>query len=286
FSLELYHIIKCGYFTKCNPNVPEELYFHVSTSNHSVTTPFKAYIKYTSNVLAAMTNNDVKAVKKVMRDSGYEESSSIEVLSFVEEFFELCISIYGKPDVYNSLQTSENSFNHLFVWQTMGFVADSINEYNLKFIPGEYILMALEETNKVDACIIHDAMEICLLETSRKLFLRDNTKYGFDHTKGNFGSLTIFNNIYKKYCWASKQTIGSLKIPFVHARHDAVHLWSLELCSSKLYCSKKIFKCAVPKAMNATNDILALGNVCWCLTVSNNQILISKTYINTKKTVS
>jgi hypothetical protein len=100
----------------------------------------------------------------------------------------------------------------------MGFAADSANEYNLKFIPGEYILMASGETNKVDACIIHDAMEICLLETSGKLFLRDNTKYGFDHIKGNFGSLTIFNKIYKKYCWASKETAGRLKIPFVYAR--------------------------------------------------------------------
>lgn len=100
----------------------------------------------------------------------------------------------------------------------MRFAADSVNGYNLKFIPGEYILMASEETNKVDACIIHDVMEICLLETSGKLLLRDNTKYGFDHIKGNFGSLTIFNNIYKKYCWASKETAGKLKIPFVHAR--------------------------------------------------------------------
>lgn len=100
----------------------------------------------------------------------------------------------------------------------MGFAADSVYEYDLKFIPGEYILMASKETNKVDACIINDGMEICLLETSGKLLLRDNTKYGFDHIKSNFGSLNIFNNIYKKYCWASKETAGRLKIPFVYAR--------------------------------------------------------------------
>ncbi|EPB83308.1 hypothetical protein HMPREF1544_09954 [Mucor circinelloides 1006PhL] len=148
----------------------------------------------------------------------------------------------------------------------MGFAADSVNEYDLKFIPGEYILMASKETNKVDACIIDNGMEICLLETSGKLLLRDNNKYGFDHIKCNFGSLNIFNNIYKKYYWASQETAGRLKIPFVNARHGTIHLWSLELCSPKLYCSKKVFKCVVPKAMSETNDILALGNVCWCLT--------------------
>ncbi|KAL7313332.1 hypothetical protein PS15m_007093 [Mucor circinelloides] len=126
--------------------------------------------------------------------------------------------------------------------------------------------MASKETNKVDACIIDNGMEICLLETSGKLLLRDNTKYGFDHIKCNFGSLNIFNNIYKKYYWASQETAGRLKIPFVHARHDTIHLWSLELCSPKLYCSKKVFKCVVPKATSETNNILALGNVCWCLT--------------------
>lgn len=55
-SLEQYHIIECGYSIKCNPNVREELYFHVSTSNHSVTTPFKAYTEYTGDVLAVMTS--------------------------------------------------------------------------------------------------------------------------------------------------------------------------------------------------------------------------------------
>lgn len=134
-----------------------------------------------------------------MRNSSYEENSSTDVLNFVEEFFELCISIYKKTDLYNILQISESSFNHSFVWLIMGFAADSVNEYNLKFIPGEYILMAPKETNKVDACIIDNDMEICLLETSGKLLLRDNTKYGFDHIKCNFGSLNIFNNIYKKH---------------------------------------------------------------------------------------
>lgn len=56
FCLERYHIIECGYSIKCDPNVPEELYFHVSTSDHSVTTPFRACNKYTSDILTAMTS--------------------------------------------------------------------------------------------------------------------------------------------------------------------------------------------------------------------------------------
>ncbi|KAI9470971.1 MAG: hypothetical protein EXX96DRAFT_623149 [Benjaminiella poitrasii] len=259
FCLEQYHIIECGYAIKCNLNVPENLYFHVSTRNHRVTTPFKAYIKHTNDVLAAMTSNDIKAVKKVVQNPSCEKSSSTEVLNFVEEFFELRKSIYKKPDVYTGLQTNESSFNHLFVWLIMGFAADNANEFNFKFIPREYIFMVSEETNKVDVCIIHYAIKLCLLETSRQLFLRDNTRYGFNHIKGNFGALIIFNHIYKKYCWASKETAGRLKTLFVYARHDTIYLWLLELCSSKLYCSNQVLRCVAPKAMNATNDILALG---------------------------
>lgn len=88
----------------------------------------------------------------------------------------------------------------------------------MKFIHGEYILVASKETHKVDACIVDGGVEICLLETSGKLLLRDNSKYGYDHIKCNFGSLNIFNNIYNKYYWGSKETAGRLRISFVYAR--------------------------------------------------------------------
>lgn len=49
---------------------------------------------------------------------------------------------------------------------------------------------------------------------------------------------------------------------------DMLYLWSLELCSSKLYTSKKTFKCVIPAKMTDVKDILALGNLIWLYKVS------------------
>ncbi|RCH77725.1 hypothetical protein CU097_001613, partial [Rhizopus azygosporus] len=54
-------------------------------------------------------------------------------------------------------------------------------------------------------------------------------------------------------------------IPFVHARHDHVHLWSLELCAKKLYALKKVFKFKIPGDKSDVKNILAMGHFVWQL---------------------
>ncbi|CAO3677859.1 unnamed protein product [Rhizopus microsporus] len=60
-----------------------------------------------------------------------------------------------------------------------------------------------------------------------------------DHIKVHYGALSIFNAIYKKYYWTSEATALKLYIPFLHSIDDMIHSWSLGLCSSNLYYSKK-----------------------------------------------
>jgi hypothetical protein len=107
------------------------------------------------------------------------------------------------------------------------FAADSVNEYSLKLVPGEHILLASKETHKVNACIVDDAIEICLLEISGNLRLNDNTKYGYNHIKCNFGLLAIFNFIYQKHFWPTEETAENFKIPFVHARRKQLYSSSI-----------------------------------------------------------
>ncbi|KAL4211855.1 hypothetical protein AB4K20DRAFT_1985666 [Rhizopus microsporus] len=70
-----------------------------------------------------------------------------------------------------------------------------------------------------------------------------------DHIKVHYGALSIFNAIYKKYYWTSEATALKLYIPFLHSIDDMIHSWSLGLCSSNLYYSKKVFKNRVPRDM-------------------------------------
>lgn len=89
----------------------------------------------------------------------------------------------------------------------------------LNFVAGEYFLHSSKEEYKADACILDSSKnEICLLETSGCYLLGDLPKYGYDHVKGAFGTLTMFNAAFKKYHRASFEVPQQLNILFVHAR--------------------------------------------------------------------
>ncbi|RCH99423.1 hypothetical protein CU097_015346 [Rhizopus azygosporus] len=104
----------------------------------------------------------------------------------------------------------------------------------LEFLPGEYLLKSSQEKYNADGCIIDDeGNEVFVLETSRKLMLNEKWEYGYDHVKCTF--------------------------------EDSLHLWVLELYFNKLYISNKAFKCKIPENMKDIKNVLALGNLLWCL---------------------
>ncbi|ORE19181.1 hypothetical protein BCV71DRAFT_283957 [Rhizopus microsporus] len=223
FSLEKYHIIKCGYSIKYD---------------YTISTPFQTHSQYTTSVLAVMKKNEFKAIEKAVKSLETTEEIPSTNQNFIEEFFHVCLYIYRKPNLYERLSINKTSFNHSFIWLIMEFVVNSMPDMSLKFSPAEYILSA-------DACISVDENELSILETSGKILLNDNSKYGSDHIKVHYGALSIFNAIYKKYYWASEATALKLHIPFLHARDDMIH-----------------FK--VPRDMTEINDIPALGDLSWC----------------------
>lgn len=218
FCLEKYHIIKCGYSIKCDPSIPDELWAYFKDEDYTISTPFQTYSRYTTSVLAVMKKNELKAIEKVVKTSETTEEIPNTNQNFIEEFFHVCLYIYRRPNLYERLSINETSFNHSFIWLIMEFVVDSMPDMSLKFSSAEYILKCSKEEYKADACILVDENELSILETSGKILLNDNSKYGSDHIKVHYGALSIFNAIYKKYYWASEATALKLHIPFLHAR--------------------------------------------------------------------
>lgn len=161
-----------------------------------------------------MKTNNVDSVEDIVKS---ETIVGNDCHAFVKEFFRACLWIYKKPNLYSRLSLCENGFNHNFIWPVMEFAVDQVKDA-FKFHHAEYILKAADEENKVDACVIFENVELCILETSGKLYLNDNTKYGRDHIKAHYGALSMVNKIYKDYCYAKQETASKLCIPFIHAR--------------------------------------------------------------------
>ncbi|KAI8378289.1 hypothetical protein EDC96DRAFT_540623 [Choanephora cucurbitarum] len=178
---------------------------------------------------------------------------------FLQDFFSYCINLLKKKDVAAALSQSEANFNLFVLWPLMDLAAG-----DLKFCAGEYVLLSSKEEYKADACIVDNYKnEICLLETSNGLLCGDMPKYGYDHVKGAFGALTMFNAAFKKYHKVDYKVAQQLSILFVHARDDCIHLWSLELCSKKVYALKKVYVAKLVTSNTESSQVVALGNLVW-----------------------
>lgn len=124
------------------------------------------------------------------------------------------INLLKKKDVAAALSQSEANYNLFVLWPLMDLAAG-----DLKFCAGEYVLLSSKEEYKADACIVDKHKnEICLLETSNGFLCGDMPKYGYDHVKGAFGALSMFNAAFKKYHKADYDIAQQLSILFVHAR--------------------------------------------------------------------
>lgn len=72
------------------------------------------------------------------------------------------------------------------------------------------------------------------LKTSEKFQLGDPGKYDYDRINVTFGALSIFNATFKKYCWASEDTVLGLRIHFLHVRRKQFLLITSEYQYSHL----------------------------------------------------
>ncbi|CAO3695165.1 unnamed protein product [Rhizopus microsporus] len=268
YCLEKYHIIECGYSIKCNPKISEELYNQIGLSGEcTVESPFISCFSYCSKILDYMKTRAWKEVESAVIGSQNEKLELVkDQVDFVEEYFRFCLLLFKRNNLYKRLNISESNFSRLLVWPAIEVSIESMEL--LEFLPGEYLLKSSQEKYSADGCIVDEEdNEMFLLETSGKLMLNEKWKYGYDHVKCTFGALSIFNAAFKKYFFATKETAMKLQIPYLHAMEDSLHLWVLELCSNKLYISNKVFKCQIPKAMDDTKNVLALGNLLWCLKI-------------------
>lgn len=150
--------------------------------------------------------NSLQDIKGAVKGAETPEESPNANHSFVEEFFNLCLYIYKKPNLYARLSINETGFNHSFIWLVMEFVVDALPEKSLQFCTAEYILKCSKQEYEADACILYGDMELSILETSGKILLNDNSKYDNGHTKIHYGALSILNAIYKKYYWSTEDT--------------------------------------------------------------------------------
>ncbi|CEG71444.1 hypothetical protein RMATCC62417_07176 [Rhizopus microsporus] len=147
----------------------------------------------------------------------------------------------------------------------------------LVFVPEEYVSQSSSEEYKAGAIVLHDGLEIALLEPSGELLLNDGPRFGYGHIKEAFGCFTIYNEIIRTYHFAIEETVSNLKIYFVHARrklYNTLNGYLAHLCDSfvvarALFCKavgfKKMCKFTIPRSKKDIKNILAMSHFVWQL---------------------
>lgn len=131
-----------------------------------------------------------------------------------------CRMAFFKKNSIKKIAINEAFFNYVFVWPMVELSAETTNNSDISFVPGEYILHSSVEEYKADAVVLLEQydVELCLVGTSGAYKINDAPRFGYDHVKGCFGALTLLNAIIKKYHNAKLDSILRLVIPFMHIR--------------------------------------------------------------------
>ncbi|ORZ19905.1 hypothetical protein BCR42DRAFT_371771 [Absidia repens] len=182
-------------------------------------------------------------------DDGTDEYQAIE---FLEDLFAAVYSMY-KPR--HDLTDGEAIFNHTGTLSVFdGSFFDAVAAANVSgcgFLPGETTLNSMTQqlenvgrhkddryqykADGVFRLLDKKKLEILLLETSSGFGCRDKVKISFDHHKGAFGAVAMLKSTADQYPYASVSRFRKIKVFFVHAAGNKLHLWSLSFKNDGVY---------------------------------------------------
>lgn len=150
-----------------------------------------------------------------------------------------------------------------------------------KFIPGETRLQAIKfelERRGLSASNYYNAdgvlidkscdMELALLETSGPFGLKDITRETTDHVKAAYGLLAMIHKAAYSYIYADADIFFKLKVYFIHAAGEKIHLWSFGLVGKELYVFHRIQSAVLPlNHVNSKEEFKDITNMMWKLKV-------------------
>jgi predicted RNA-binding protein associated with RNAse of E/G family len=75
-----------------------------------------------------------------------------------------------------------------------------------------------EDGYMADGVVEADDTEICLLEISGEYSSTQEARHSYDHVKGLFGLIAMFQAVVKRYHYATLKSVMGLRLTYVHVR--------------------------------------------------------------------
>ncbi|RUP11957.1 hypothetical protein BC936DRAFT_139920 [Jimgerdemannia flammicorona] len=167
---------------------------------------------------------------------------------------------------------------------------------DMEFSPGEIDLLAVakvralrnqtELQHKADGVVYTENlhMELLFLETTGHHSLSDRPKACWDHVKGMNGVLAMLARIAYAFPHGSVEDFKNVKVAFIHARGDYLHLWTVSMPSPGIYVMQRVIKALVPVSLSEIHHLVSLINFFWTVRVEISNMIdvlekLKKTYV-------
>ncbi|KAI7900449.1 uncharacterized protein BX663DRAFT_517665 [Cokeromyces recurvatus] len=247
YSPEANNIIRSGNGVSPKPYLDRDLYNKHMKARAIDTQPIPhAFHKYIDAYIDS--NNFAKAKKEIRSLSlllSMEEEGIYHNISNMEFLEQLLIKVHTSYTSHIDYQSSEDTFNQLFVWPYLNTTGRSIVTHDCKsnFLQGQPVLESMnrqlkalnlfvdeKSQNKSDGLIKLFGLknlELVLLETSGHFTNSDKGKIKLDHHKGMYGVLSMLKCVADDFSFASADKFSSVKVFFIHTAETELHLWSV-----------------------------------------------------------
>ncbi|KAL9553165.1 hypothetical protein MBANPS3_003415 [Mucor bainieri] len=238
YSLQANEVIRAGKGVSGRPGLDPEIYQahqrEMPASEFALPPALKPYI------IAFVTADDQESTTKVLNSLSIESINTRDMnIEFLSNMLTQIEKRYASRIPYND---SEDAFNQLFVWPFMDIITPR-NIGGSEWVNGQPVLKSMTKQLKNGGIYVDDKhiyktdgliklfdlkeQEIILVETSGSFTNDDKNKINFDHHKAVYGMLSMLKCIANDYDHASLNTFEKIKVYFLHAADENLHLWSV-----------------------------------------------------------
>ncbi|KAI8890589.1 hypothetical protein K501DRAFT_266034 [Backusella circina FSU 941] len=92
------------------------------------------------------------------------------------------------------------------------------------------------------------------------IIFNERSCHAYDHVKGTFSVLSMFNFITSTFRFANIELITSLRVSFLHARKNRLHLWMLEMPTTNVSLLNRIAVYKINECFGSLATVIKLGN--------------------------
>ncbi|RUP50692.1 hypothetical protein BC936DRAFT_138079 [Jimgerdemannia flammicorona] len=257
-SPEHLNIIRCGAGISRSEYMPRKLYASLQKCFPACGQSF--FIEHHAYIMDVLQQKTLQALRETLiskRPPADEDRGS--KYYFLHRIFSQFVGYVFKLDRDSQIQSSEACY----IWH-FGHVSTLHGEINLIAVDEMRRLQKQnEQQHKADGVIyINESnIELMFLETTGHYRLVDRPRKGWDHVKGMHGCLAMLGRIARLFAHGSVDEYMNIKVMFLHAHDNELHLWTVCVPSAGTYIMQRVAKAVVPDSFSKLLHIVSTINL-------------------------